>query len=226
MLVGDPVVRHANDADLDEVVAGGTAVSVTVGANAPDGDGDPIVHVVEALAEPAEFATVTTKRCVPIASPLYPCGDEHAVGVPPSIEQLTLVGEPVVTHAKDAAVDVVDAAGADVSATVGADAEAVAIVHVYVAVAAPAALETVTANRWLPDPRPAYVRGEAHAAVAPSSEHTTPVGAPVAVHAKEADVELVVAAGADVIETVGSDGPGGGGGGEPESRSVPKSCVQ
>lgn len=53
----------------------------------------------------------------------------------------------------------------------------------------------------------------------------TLVGDPVVDHANEAVVEAVDAAGADVIDTVGAGVPDGGGV-EPESRSVPKSCVQ
>ena len=117
-LVGEPLVDHANDADDAVVVAEGVDVSVTVGA--------PAVLVLVtvqpyvALADPAVFATRTTKRCVPAARPAYVRGELQVAAAPPSSEHVTLVGEPLVDQANEADVDDVESGGPDVSATVGA----------------------------------------------------------------------------------------------------------
>lgn len=169
---------------------------------------------------------MTRNVCWPAARPLYAIGDAQAVAAAPSSEQLTLVGEPVVVQANDAAVDVVDEAGLEVTVTVGAvDVLPDVTVHVYDALLDPAELETATTNRCVPASSPLYERGEVQLeATPPSSEHVTLVGDPVVVHVNAAEVDVVVVGGPELSETVGATAVGGGA--EPLSSSVPKSCVQ
>ena len=117
VLVGEPVVVHANVEYAGRKNDPGTAVKRTVG---PPLSGALTVQAYVALEAPAEFCAVTTKRCDPTASPEYERGDVHALATPSS-EHVTLVGEPVVVHANDAEVEVVEDAGVDVRLTVGAD---------------------------------------------------------------------------------------------------------
>jgi hypothetical protein len=114
VLVTVPVVVQAN---VEYHAPDGTVVKLTVGGPAAT---DVTVHEYGALDEPAAFETVTTNRCEPTASPEYERGDVHALATPSS-EHVTLVGEPVVVHANDAEVEVVEDAGVDVSVTVAAD---------------------------------------------------------------------------------------------------------
>lgn len=153
-LVGEPAVRHEKLAERDTVVDAGTIVNVIVGA--PTAVLEPIDQVYDALLDPAELDTRTTNWCVPAARPAYVVGDEHGDATPPSSEQVTLVGEPVVDHANDAVVDVVDAAGADVSDTVGTPGDGAGAVTLqeYAALFEPALEETVTTKRCCPVARP------------------------------------------------------------------------
>jgi len=165
------------------------------------------------------------KVCRPAARKGYVVGDLHETGLPPSSEQVVLVTVPVVAQANveyNAC-----ATGSDVNRTVGAPpVTADVIVHEYVALDDPAALEAVTTNRCEPTARAEYDRGDVHAdATPPSSEHVTLVGEPDVVKLNVAAVDVVLVAGPDVMLTLGPVGDGGGGG-DPESSTVPKSCVQ
>ena len=164
------------------------------------------------------------KVCRPAARKAYVVGDLQETAVAPSREQVVLVTVPVVAQANveyDAC-----ATGSEVNRTVGGPpVTADAIVHEYVALDDPAALETVTTNRCEPRASPAYDRGDVHAdAKPPSSEHCTLVGEPDVVKVNVAAVDVVLVAGPDVMLTLGPVGDGGGC--APESSTVPKSCVQ
>ena len=99
------------------------------------------------------FAAFTVNVCDPTARPLYAAGLEHAVARAPSSEQVVLVGAPVVVHANEAVVAIVDEAGVEVRVTVGFAAVAVTV-QPYEAEPAPALLAALTVNVCGPTPRP------------------------------------------------------------------------
>ena len=176
-------------------------------------------QVYDAVFDPAEFETRTVNVWLPFARWAYAVGELHATRVEPSSEQVVLVTVPVVTQANFGRFAC--AAGTEVSRTVGGLSEGELIVHAYVQFAEPAPFVAVTTKRCEPTASPEYDHGEVQATAAPPSrEQVTLVGEPEVVNANVAWVDVVLAPGPDVTVTLGAVGD------DPESRTVPKSCVQ
>ncbi len=230
VLVTVPLATHVNCAVRDVVNRAAPEVSDTRGAAVVGGGGGGgavvTVQLYDALALPAEFATVTRNECAPAASPLYDFGDVHETAAPPSSEQVVVETVPVVDQPNVAVVDVVDDAGPLPRLTVGAlGVGAVVTVQLYDALALPAEFATVTRNECAPAASPLYDFGDVHETAAPpSSEQVVVETVPVVDQPNVAVVDVVDDAGPLVRLTVGAETP------PPppvfESSYVPNSCDQ